>query len=148
MTHMTEWGLSYGTQEEYDFRFQLFREKDAKLREINSDPSNTFTVEHNMFSTMTESEAKSMLGYRGAGQTAERNEVELDDTNFAPSQDWRPKGAVNKVKNQGHCGSCWTFSAVCAIEGAHFLKTGKLLSLSEQQFVDCDKTSYGCKGGW
>jgi cathepsin F len=66
---------------------------------------------------------------------------------LADSVDWRTKGAVNPVQNQGMCGSCWAFSSTAAIEGAHFLKTGQLLKLSEQQFVDCDKQSSGCNGG-
>lgn len=55
----------------------------------------------------------------------------LPEENLATSIDWRTKGAVNPVKNQGHCGSCWAFSATAAVESHHKIATGKLLSLSE-----------------
>jgi len=71
-----------------------------------------------------------------------------DNSDVIPeSFDWRTKGAVNAIKNQGSCGSCWSFAIVSNIESLYFKKYGKLLTFAEQQLVDCDTTNYGCNGG-
>lgn len=62
--------------------------------------------------------------------------------------DWTQHGAVTPVKDQGQCGSCWAFSTVGNIEGVWEIAGNQLTGLSEQQEVDCSKTSYGCQGGW
>jgi len=145
--HLASHGISYGTAEEYKFRLDIFQEKDAEYKKINANPANTFTVGHNKFSTWTKDEYKRILGFKGHNQEL-KNIKALDISNLNDSVDWRTKGAVNPVKDQGQCGSCWAFSATAAIEGHHFVKTGTLISLAEQEFVDCDTQSYGCNGGW
>jgi len=127
--HIASYQLSYGTKEEYQFRYELFAKKDKEINMINSDPENaSFEVGHNQFSTWTDDEFKTLLGDQKDDELSTEYEV-LPTDNLEATVDWRTKGAVNAVKNQGHCGSCWAFAATASIEGHHFIKTGKLLNL-------------------
>jgi len=67
--------------------------------------------------------------------------------NLAETMDWRERGAVSSVKDQGHCGSCWAFGATGALEGQQFINYGNLPELANQQLVSCDTQSSGCNGG-
>ena len=148
--HLSKYGKSYATNEEYAYRLNLFAQKHEELAKINSVNAN-FQVGHNQFSDWTKDEYKRLLGWKRNPNVEQTNEeksyTKLSEEGLPKEVDWRKKGAVNHVKNQGQCGSCWAFSATCAIEGAHFIKTGELPILAEQQLVDCDKTSNGCNGG-
>jgi cathepsin L len=128
---VAEHGLQFATKEEYEYRFDLFTAKDKHIKRINADPNNTFTVGHNMFSTMSKDEFKQRLGYNGNPEKFTEERVKDLPEATTDSVDWRTKGAVNPVKDQAHCGSCWAFSVTAAMETAHWKKTGKLLSLSE-----------------
>lgn len=147
MAHVSFYGLSFGTKEEYKYRLDIFKKNDAEYNLINDNSSNTYTVGHNMFSTMTEHEMKKMLGEKDYMYRPQVNATVLSTEGLAASVDWRTTGAVNPVQNQGMCGSCWTFAAAAALESHHQIEGNALIKLSEQQFVDCDDVCYGCQGG-
>merc|ERR1719443_1348892 len=95
--------------------------------------------------------AATRLGYKPKpnAQGEEVATLSWDDLPKAGNQsvDWRTKGAVTPVKDQGQCGSCWAFSTVEEVESSVFMATGKLLTLSTQQLTSCDKVDEGCNGG-
>ncbi|XP_010448692.1 PREDICTED: probable cysteine protease RDL6 [Camelina sativa] len=76
-----------------------------------------------------------------------RRYVPLAGDQLPESVDWRQQGAVSEIKDQGNCNSCWAFSAVAAVEGINKIVTGELISLSEQELVDCNVDNHGCNGG-
>lgn len=101
------------------------------------------------FSAMFADEfAMSKLGYQRKGEHSHALALSTETLPAAPNKiDWRAKGAVTPVKNQGNCGSCWAFSTCETVESAVFMSTGKLPILSTQQLISCDKTDGGCNGG-
>ncbi|GAB2274754.1 hypothetical protein Dimus_009527 [Dionaea muscipula] len=146
------YGRQYRDQGEWLFRFGIYQSNLQFIDFINSQKF-SFSLTDNKFADMTNAEFKSL--YFGllinAPRTRDRDRdqkpaVHRDDP-VPDSIDWREKGAVTPIKDQGQCGSCWAFSAVAAIEGINKIKTKQLVSLSEQQLVDCDHSNQGCNGG-
>jgi len=143
---IAEHNRQYATHGEYRHRLHHFSEYLKFVEEHNSANGNTWTVGVNQFADYTPEERKAMNGYRADMKKA--NPVQnLSTENLADSVDWRSKGAVTPVKNQAQCGSCWAFSSTGSLEGAHFLSSGKLVSLSEEQLVQCSTVNSGCNGG-
>lgn len=138
------------------------------IREHNLNPNRTFDMSDNELSHLSSFE---LQNYLGRTDTLNQTSLLLDEnsrisTTPEPvattkkqkrykrqtppaSYDWSNTNppVVNPVRNQGQCGSCWAFSAVGVLEAAYALKTGVLKSFSEQQFVDCSQSNYGCNGG-
>ncbi|KAK7082404.1 hypothetical protein SK128_002755 [Halocaridina rubra] len=150
-------GKRYDNIVEETFRMKIFMENKQKVTEHNklfARNLTTYEMEINHLTDKLQSEiASTMHGVRVGLQSASANKsavtfIPPDDDVVVPlSVDWRTKGVVTPVKDQGECGSCWAFSATGALEGQIARKTGRLVSLSEQDLMDCCKTCNGCNGG-
>jgi len=141
-----EHGKVYQSAEEHDYRLRVFAGHAKFVAECDS-VARGFTVALNKFSDLTGQEFKAM--FNGMNITKTYSLVGQTEVNAPSSVDWRTKGAVTPVKNQQQCGSCWAFSTTGSVEGAYFLKTTQLNSLSEQNLVDCStkQGNMGCQGG-
>ncbi|XP_072546259.1 cathepsin L-like peptidase [Salminus brasiliensis] len=149
---------SYGSEEEEAQRKMTWLANRKLVLEHNKladQGLKSYRLGMNVFADMDIQEYQAMFSncLRSSNETkslcTSTSQPEEEDT-APPSVDWRTKGYVTDVKNQGYCGSCWAFSAVGALEGQMYRKTGRLITLSEQQLVDCSRSfhNYGCNGGW
>jgi C1A family cysteine protease len=136
---------------EFAKRLQIFNDNLERVNKLNAEHiliGGEAVHGVTQFMDLTPEEFKAMyLTYVPRNETVDRPLLELDGP-LAAVVDWRTKGAITPVKDQGQCGSCWAFSATEAIESYFFLKTGKLETLSPQQITSCDKVDGGCNGGW
>ncbi|CAN2391551.1 Belongs to the peptidase C1 family, partial [Pristimantis euphronides] len=148
-------------EKEYsNFRDEIFRRKAweetwhkvQKHNELADQGLSKYRMAMNKFADMTPEERTSRKCLHSNTKSTSLNKVPVQDSyrslNIPESVDWRDSKCVARVKNQGHCGSCWAFAAVGVFETQHCLKTKELVEFSEQQLVDCDKGNDGCCGGF
>eukprot|EP00118_Oscarella_pearsei_P024408 m.305998 g.305998 ORF g.305998 m.305998 type:complete len:323 (+) comp40884_c0_seq1:62-1030(+) len=143
-------GKSYVSHEEESARMQIWADYTTMIQ-MHNKANKSYTMAMNQFGDLTDEEFVTYYLNPAFSVETERSGSTFlaDNVEAAATVDWRDKGYVTPIKNQGACGSCWAFSATGSLEGQHFKKTGTLVSLSEQNLVDCSKKfgNNGCKGG-
>jgi C1A family cysteine protease len=156
---MTQYEKKYSS-DAFFFRYTVFKANMDKIF-LGNKQNFTYTLGMNEMGDMTASEFRATkLGYKNVDRSfiravnSRHEQVTSGPACPAPaataaSVDWVGAGAVTPVKNQGQCGSCWSFSTTGAVEGDVFIEAGVLTSLSEQQLVDCSTAqgNQGCNGG-
>lgn len=157
--------MLYNKINEYDIntdigvmKYKIFLKNVEEIRAQN-EKEGRIVAGINQFTDMTKAEfaekylmkkhvLESLLGYKEVQlEFQEEKNIKSNGATFLTNPiDWT--NMIPPVRNQGSCGSCWAFAAVSAIEGSYRILTGKSVSLSEQYFVDCSNSDYGCNGGW
>uniref|UniRef100_V9L2B3 Cathepsin F n=1 Tax=Callorhinchus milii TaxID=7868 RepID=V9L2B3_CALMI len=147
---VSDFGKEYGDESEAQKRFGIFAENREKARRVQELDQGSAEYGITKFSDLTESEFREWYLNPLLSQAPERpgrRPLASPADPPPPAFDWREHGAVSGVKDQGMCGSCWAFSVTGNIEGQWFLRRHSLLSLSEQELVDCDGLDLACGGG-
>ncbi|KAF5743104.1 thiol protease aleurain-like [Tripterygium wilfordii] len=142
-------GKKYEGEDEMKLRFAIFSENLDLIRSTNR-KGLSYKLAVNQFTDWTWEEFQThRLGAAQNCSATLKGNHELTDVVLPEKKDWREEGIVSPVKDQGHCGSCWTFSTTGALEAAYNQAFGKEISLSEQQLVDCARAfnNFGCSGG-
>uniref|UniRef100_A0A2K6GV55 Cathepsin F n=1 Tax=Propithecus coquereli TaxID=379532 RepID=A0A2K6GV55_PROCO len=141
---------TYATKEEAQWRLSVFVSNMMRAQKIQALDQGTARYGVTKFSDLTEEEFRTIYlnPYLREDSGKKMRLAKPVNDPAPPTWDWRSKGAVTNVKNQGMCGSCWAFSVTGNVEGQWYLNRGTLLSLSEQELLDCDKMDKACMGGF
>jgi cathepsin L len=139
-------GLPKGTAE-WEHRASLFEKRLAEAKQHNADPSVTWKMGINQFSDWTQEERRSILGYIPAANSGPRVSAPKFNSLVPTDVDWREKGVLTAIKDQGMCGSCWAFAATEAIESSASIASGKAPDiLAVEQIVQCTPNPNHCGG--
>ncbi|CAN8230874.1 unnamed protein product [Cochlearia groenlandica] len=150
-TWMSRHGKSYiNSLSEKEQRFEIFKDN-LRFIDHHNAKNLSYKLGLNRFADLTVQEYRDSFSAHAkpehkANKTSQRY-VPLDGDQVPETVDWRQQGAVSEIKDQGNCSNCWAFSSVAAIEGINKIVTGELISLSEQELVDCNTDNNGCGAG-
>ncbi|KAG7988577.1 hypothetical protein I3843_03G194000 [Carya illinoinensis] len=137
---MARYGWLYENNQEKEKRFKIFKENVALIESLNDFGNKPYKLGVNQFANLTSEEFKASRNrFKGHECATKTSSFKYQNVTTLPStMEWRKKETVTPTKDEGQCGYCWAFSAVAAMEGITKLESGKLISLSKQELVDCD----------